>query len=1178
MLGRAVVAWLVLAGVVLAAAPPLGPDRPLTAEERQGLEAQRQRAREQYQKQLKAGRFKEVIAAAKEMLALHEKLEGSRTERFAEALEWIARRSLEVGADDEALRYAKRAYRLRQRLHPEGHWRVVDARWLLEDAGNQARRDEAGRQQLRKAEGLNAQVERLRQQGKAKEALPLAEEALALRRKLLGEKHPEYAHSLNSLASLYQAVGEYARARPLLEQALALRKEVLGEKHPDYATSLSNLASLYHVQGEYARARPLYERALALTKDLLGEKHSASISILNNLAALYHGMGDHSRARPLLERALVLRKELLGEKHPLYAVSLHNLANLHDDMGEYARARSLLEQALTLNKEVRGEKHPDYAISLNRLANLYAKMGDHFRARPLLEQALALRKEVLGVKHPDYALSLNSLAVLYQAMGERDQARRLFEEALALRGEVLGVKHPLYVNSLNNLAGLYQDMGEYARARPLFEQALALSREVKGDKHPEYAVSLGSLASLYQAMGEYGRARTLHEQALTLCKEVLGEKHPHYAVSLNNLAFLYQQMGDYARARPMYEQALAIRKEVQGEKHSLYADSLHNLGILAWQEGRPAAASKQLALALQIMQQHLDSTFSALSGRQRLQLLAQTRFRLHDYMSVSPEAKLPPTVVYEAVLAWKGMAGARQAEEQLLRDNPALAPLLEQLRLKRAGLAHLSSHPPTPASLADWHQRYRELEREREEVEFRIAEQSAAFRTLRSFNGKVVAAALPERAALVDLLDYTHRTPDPRSRGKWLLERRVVAFVLVKGKEVTRVELGAVGPIALAVAAWRRPMQTLSVPDDRAARQLRALVWDPLKPALGEVDTVLVAPDGVLCALPWAALPGSKPGSFLIEEVAIAQLASARQLLPGSPASASGLLSVGGLDYGKARAGAGSWSALPGTALEAQRVAGVYRGRFPASRPARLLEGAGVGKEALALAVAGDREGSHWRYAHLATHGYFLSRPQLVLERAESRGAGPEGEVGVSAIDPLLGCGLVLSGANADPEKGTLTALEVSNLDLRGCELVVLSACESGLGKLEAGEGVLGLQRGFHLAGARTVVSSLWSVSDPATSVLMEQFYANLWSEKPLSRLEALRQAQLYVLRHPEAVRQRARELRAEVVKAGRGSVEELRGKGKEVELATEKEKEERSHPAWWAAFVLSGDIGLVKP
>jgi CHAT domain-containing protein len=224
-----------------------------------------------------------------------------------------------------------------------------------------------------------------------------------------------------------------------------------------------------------------------------------------------------------------------------------------------------------------------------------------------------------------------------------------------------------------------------------------------------------------------------------------------------------------------------------------------------------------------------------------------------------------------------------------------------------------------------------------------------------------------------------------------------------------------------------------------------------------------------------------------------------------------------------------------------------------------------------------------WRQVHLATHGYFDQTGKTALALA-ARGAGemaglPAEEATPLTLDPLLGCGLVLSGANEDSERGTLTALEVSNLDLRGCEVLVLSACETGLGKLEGGEGVLGLQGAFHLAGARTVVASLWGVSDPATSVLMDRFYGNLWGEKPMSRLEALRQAQLFVLKNPETVRQRTRELREAIVKAGRGTAEGLRGKGKEVELSEPRPPGSGlSHPAWWAAFVLSGDIGPLKP
>jgi CHAT domain-containing protein len=175
--------------------------------------------------------------------------------------------------------------------------------------------------------------------------------------------------------------------------------------------------------------------------------------------------------------------------------------------------------------------------------------------------------------------------------------------------------------------------------------------------------------------------------------------------------------------------------------------------------------------------------------------------------------------------------------------------------------------------------------------------------------------------------------------------------------------------------------------------------------------------------------------------------------------------------------------------------------------------------------------------------------------------------------------GLVLAGANRDPARAVLTAEEVAGLDLRGAELVILSACDTGLGKVTAGEGVLGLQRGFHEAGARTLAASLWSVSDAATSVLMEDFYTNLW-EKRLTRLEALRQAQLAVLRDPARVEARAEQLRRELVKRDPGAA--LRGgSNKPVPLPEGgriDEKARRSHPAYWAAFVLSGDPGPLPP
>jgi CHAT domain-containing protein len=273
------------------------------------------------------------------------------------------------------------------------------------------------------------------------------------------------------------------------------------------------------------------------------------------------------------------------------------------------------------------------------------------------------------------------------------------------------------------------------------------------------------------------------------------------------------------------------------------------------------------------------------------------------------------------------------------------------------------------------------------------------------------------------------------------------------------------------------------------------------------------------------------------------------------------------------------WDDLPGTRLEAERVARLYQKAFPDARRRALFD---AGKPALLRELAPAKDRPIYRYLHLATHGYF-EPPQPEPKRPAREPMSPFlGEMHERTVvrNPLLLSGLVLSGANESADKGILTAEEVSGLDLRGCDLAVLSACQTGLGKAAGGEGVLGLQRAFQQAGARSLVVSLWSVNDAATSVLMEEFYKNLWDRK-LSRAEALRQAQLFVLKHPEKVQQRAAELRPELTKRG-VSEEWLRGpKGRLAADLPEggkvEEGQRRSPPAWWAGFILSGDAGALR-
>jgi tetratricopeptide (TPR) repeat protein/CHAT domain-containing protein len=1188
---------LVLATCVAAGAEP--PKKPLTAAQQERLK-ERDRLEAQARRLGQEGKLVEAVAAWEKKLAIEREVFGNVHDTVAQSLQELANMQ-EFREDFAAARKVRQeVLAIHTKLHGTKDWRVTDARLALEDSERLARMDAASRQRVGQALDLSTQVEQLRQQGRNREALGLARQVVTIQEQTLGKDHPHYATSLNNLANLYRAMGDYPKALPLLEEARTIRKKALGEDHPAYASSLNSLANLYQVTGAYPKALPLYEQARDLCKKCLGEDDPRYASVLHNLATLYRAIGDYQKALPPLEQARDLRKKHLGEHDPDFARSLNSLAMLYQDIGNYSKALLLYEKACDLFKKHLGEDHPDYAQSLNNLAVLYKDMGDYQKALPLLEQARDLRKKRPGEHHPDYAQSLNNLATLYQAMGDYSKALPLYEQACELRKKRLGEQHGDYVQSLNNLALLRQVMRDYQKALALYEQARDLCKKFLGEHHPDYPTILSNLAGLYHDVGDYQQAVSLIQQACDLYKNRLGEDHPHYARSLNNLAMLYRAMGDNPKALLLSKQACTINKKTLGESHPDYA---HNLNILAYllyaDQGQPSEAATLFEKALTIEEEHFDKTFAALSDRQRLDFLDQLRDSLHGYLQVGSEGQTDPQRLYQHVLAWKGAITARQAEERLARDHPKLRPHFQKLQEVRAGLAHLIRNPPaTAAQQPDWLKRFRELEAQKEELELRLARDSAAFRgfqELRHATARQVVQTLPPDTVLVDFVEYAHLFPPPRQQGKPDGEYRLLAFVLRSDRAPVCLALPSAEAIHEEVQAWR---QVVGQP--RASRQSAAevarRVWQPLRPHLAGARVILIAPDGPVCALPFAALPGSRPGSYLVEEVALGYVSSGRHLLELAAAidrpAAKGLLAVGGLAYGQPAVAAQQsdlpsylrkpvWRDLPGTRLEVERIVQRYRKSLPVEGEPRLLDGNVADSACLKRELTPAAEAPRWRYLHLASHGYFEeSPPQPVVRRPTGEGPtfGEWREHLTYTRNPLLLSGLVLSGANRAPEN-VLTAEEVAGLDLRGMELAVLSACETGLGRVAGGEGVLGLQRAFQIAEARTLVTSLWSVSDPATSVLMEEFYTNLW-EKHLPKLEALRRAQVTVLRNPDRVHQRTRELREALAK--RGMTEEAlaqRGLGKEVVDLPDGGRidttdSQGSPSAWWAAFVLSGDTG----
>jgi CHAT domain-containing protein len=424
-------------------------------------------------------------------------------------------------------------------------------------------------------------------------------------------------------------------------------------------------------------------------------------------------------------------------------------------------------------------------------------------------------------------------------------------------------------------------------------------------------------------------------------------------------------------------------------------------------------------------------------------------------------------------------------------------------------------------------------------------------------------------------------------------EQRLLVFVARHNGPVERIDLGPMQPLYKAIQTWREGFG-VSAQGAATGKLLREKLWEPIAAKLGGAKTVLVSPDGALSCLPLAALPGKEAGRYLIEDYALAIVPTA-QMIPELVQEGSGkpppknLLLMGNIDYDAAgaavpnapsspimlassRAASATFGPLAATGAEVVRIAKLCP-QDSTTGGVTTLQNSQASKAAF-LAEAGKH-----RYLHLATHGFFIEEKLPVVPGFGTREPGRFGDLlqgpVTAEMHPALRCGLALAGANraakqsdVDPmsdkrdDNGILTAEEIGAQNLDGVQLVVLSACETGLGKSAAGEGVLGLQRSFQAAGARAVVASLWRVDDQATQTLMVEFYKNLW-EKKLGKLEALRQAQLTMLHSYDRT---AGQLRGPVF----SKTEPLAAGSAPKEPATGGQQP--LSPAYWAAFVLSGD------
>ncbi len=884
-------------------------------------------------------------------------------------------------------------------------------------------------------------------------------------------------------------VDKYDSAIILTEQALKKAESQLGEPDTTYALILHRLSLYQDNQADYDSALSLAQRALAIRERVLGPDHADVGRSLNSLGVFYAHQGRYTKAVSFHIRALTILEKSLGMNHPSVAITAQYLANDYAEQGRYALAEPLFKRVLIIRERSLGTDDLQVAITLNNLGSLYGIQGRYIEAEPLLKRSLAIKEKTLGMNHTRVAISLESLADLYRAQGKYTEAEPLLKRALAIREKALGPDHPYIGQALDNLAVLDTDLGRFTEAESLLTRALLICEKSLGHIHPETARSLKNLANLWRDQNKYVKADSLYREALTINEKTLGLNHPYTADMLHDQALLLRNMKDFIGSKKSAQRACSIRRTNFRDGSCVLSEK----DALTYSKFMRDEANLYISILL-------DSKDTSLNCRKEIaDVIFSTKGQVSDGIFARHK-----TQVYE--------------------KNPNLKVLSDSLRNARFKLANLYVEGPGEQNTEDYRQKLIKASEEKERLEAELARQSADFRReseLWEINVPKVVSALPAKSVLVEYIKYDRLKTTKETEPHYLL-----TVADTKG-EIFISDLGSSDQIDSLVTIYRSHFKDISTRGGspflkdlqdyrRIAGKLYERIWKPVEDKLPDADLVFIAPDGALNLVSFAGLTDGV-GKYLIESYPIQYLSSGRDLIrlreeiklgrglfalgdPDFDASASARLASAGVpaetrgsgtsfetlrnvrsaceDLGKIRV-----LPLPGSRQEIEKIALAWKERTKDS--CWVLLGANASEENFKRNAPGKK------VVHMATHGYYAPYQREASLRKYGMSETFVGE------NPLLLSGLFLAGANLHGvgaeslgvEDGILTAEEVTGMDLEGTKWVVLSACESGLGEVKSGEGVYGLRRAFQMAGARTVISALWPVSDKTTSEMMSYLY-----------------------------------------------------------------------------------------
>ena len=934
----------------------------------------------------------------------------------------------------------------------------------------------------------------------------------------------------------YLTKSDYKNAIINFEFAIKLQESLYGIKGQNYLEFKNWLANAYMSNGEYLKAENLYLKNIEIVKKTSLIKDKDFITSLNGLADIYSDIGELEKSEVYYFQALDVVKEIFGEKNQYYVDTLKKIASLYRVQGQFAKSEEFYFKVKAIFEEIEGKNNLEYALLLMDLAGLYKFQYKYYLAEPLCLEALAIRKNILGERNDSYISTLTSLAQLYNFLGENEKSEMIYLKSLSLSKEVFGEKKPEYADALLDLANFYESIDYYSKAERLYKEASEILKETLGNKHPDYFESLNKLAQFYSKGMKFSEAENIFPKVLEFQKEIYGEESPDYANSTLFYASLYLNQNKFSEAEVLFLRSLEIYKKIYGENHHYY---VANLSILANLYRRSNLNSKAAKYYERYLISNHDKIINDLYGSSENESINYYDIFLKNEImgSSSPLSfisSFPDLFFNININAYNNDILIKNFS---IRNKELIKKLIKKNRDESFKIKYdkylnnkIEINKNKELPLANRPKNFESLMIETDLIEKELIKESVSFTDFKkivSISWEDIKSKLKENDISINILQYV----SDENKIKYSV------FVIKTNSKFPKfISLFEEKQLAILLERDKNLQNSTIIDKQYLEKLIGELILKPIENELKGITTIYLSLSGSTHQINVAALPINENQTFG-QKYKIHILNSPSELIDYTATSFDkkdklDFILYGNIDYDKrnilsnkdsddnqdfvdvveeikdlqTRSGISSFGYLSGTKNEIENISTLAN---KSNLKTIIFEDRNATEESIK-----QLDGKTKPFVlHLATHGFFF--PDPVLEMSNDFLIEGKSKVFKTSDDPMMRSGLVFSGANKSWGKvnenllgddGILTASEISNLDLSACQLVVLSACETGLGEVKGSEGVFGLQRAFKMAGVKNIIMSLWKVPDAQTAELFDTFYSECFAGKTIH--EAFQSAQ----------------------------------------------------------------------